>query len=78
MDCLITIFYNFSSKFKKFYLELKSNYTEDGKYLAVITKNGLWIKDNFEKETIILNADKIIDEFLINSSITKLDQKFQN
>ena len=43
---LITIlFYNLSSNLKNFYLELKSQYTTDGKYLAVITKNGLWIKD---------------------------------
>ena len=39
-----TIFYNLSSNLKNFYLELKSPYTSDGKYLAVITKNGLWIK----------------------------------
>ena len=43
---IISLFYNFSSNLKKFYLELKSNYTTDGKYLFVITKNGLWIKIN--------------------------------
>ena len=42
---IISIFYNFSSNLKKIYLEIKSNYTIDGKYLAVITKNGLWIKE---------------------------------
>ena len=42
---IITLFYNFSSNLKNFYLDLKSNYTDDDKYLAVITKNGLWIKD---------------------------------
>ena len=49
---------------------------QDNKYLAVITKNGIWIKDTFDDEIIIINADKIIDEFLINSSITKLDKNF--
>ena len=39
-----TLFYNFSSNFKNIYLKLKSQYTADGKYLAVITKNGLRIK----------------------------------
>ena len=32
------VFYNFSSNLKNIYLEIKSNYTNDGKYLAVITK----------------------------------------
>ena len=43
-------FYTFSSNFKNLYLELKSKYTTDGKYLAVITKNGLWIKDIINKK----------------------------
>ena len=43
---LITVlFYNLSSNFKNIYLEIKSKYNTDGKYLAVVTKNGLWIKD---------------------------------
>ena len=44
------LFYNFSSNFKNFYLELKSKYTTDGKYLAVITNNGLWIKDEIDNK----------------------------
>ena len=73
---IITVFYNFSSILKNEYLKIKNNYAEDNKYLAVITKNGIWIKDTFNEEIIIINADKIIDEFLINSSITKLDKNF--
>ena len=45
---LVFIFYNLSSNLKNAYLELKSNYTSDDKYLAVITKNGLWIKDKID------------------------------
>ena len=41
---IVILFYNFSSNLKNIYLEFKSPYTTDGKYLAVITKNGLWIK----------------------------------
>ena len=40
---VITIFYNLSSNLKNVYLELKNKYSSDDKYLAVITKNGLWI-----------------------------------
>ena len=49
---LILVFYNLSSNLKNAYLELKSNYTSDDKYLAVITKNGL-IKDKIDDKIII-------------------------
>ena len=74
---IITIFYNFSSILKNEYLKIKNNYADDKKYLAVITKNGIWIKDNLDEETVIINADMIIDEFLMNSSITILDKNFE-
>ena len=71
-----TFFYNFSSNLKNFYLELKSKYTTDGKYLAVITKNGLWIKDEIDGKTLIVNSSKIEQNFLIDSFITELDEDF--
>ena len=74
---IIIIFYNFSSILKNEYLKIKNNYAGDKKYLAVITKNGIWIKDNLDNGTIIINSDKIDGEFLINSSITKFDDNFQ-
>ncbi len=74
---VIFIFYNFSSILKNEYLKIKNKYAGDKKYLAVITKNGIWIKDNFGDGTIIINADKITDKFLINSSITKFDDSFE-
>ena len=73
---IISLFYNFSSNLKKFYLELKSNYTTDGKYLAVITKNGLWIKDKIGDKTLIINASKINDKYLIDSFVSEFDQNF--
>ena len=74
---IIILFYNFSSILKNEYLKIKNNYAKDKKYLAVITKNGLWIKDNQEDGTMLINADKIENEYLINSSITKLDKDFK-
>ena len=74
---IIIVFYNFSSILKNEYLKIKNNYAEDNKYLAVITKNGIWIKDTYDDGVIIINADKITDEFLINSSITKFNKDFQ-
>ena len=70
------VFYNFSSNLKNIYLELKSNYTNDGKYLAVITKNGLWIKDKLENNTLIINSKKIDKNFLIGNFITEFDEEY--
>ena len=73
---LITVFYNFSSNLKNIYLELKSNYSSDGKYLAVITKNGLWIKDKIGNKTIITNSSVIEKNYLIRNFITEFDEDF--
>ena len=73
---IITIFYNASSNLKSFYLELKSKYTTDGKYLAVINKNGLWIRDKIEDKILIINSSKIDENFLIDSFITEFDQNY--
>ncbi len=73
---VITVFYNFSSNLKNIYLEIKSTYTTDGKYLAVITKNGLWIKDKIENKIIITNASAINQNFLENVFITEYDENY--
>ena len=73
---IISLFYNTSSNLKNFYLELKSNYTSDGKYLAVVTKNGLWIKDKIDDKIIITNSSSINDKYLINNFITEFDDNF--
>ncbi len=73
---IITIFYSFSSNLKNIYLEFKSVYTSDGKYLAVITKNGLWIKDKIDNKIIITNSSKVDGNFLYNSFISEFDQNF--
>ena len=73
---IITVFYNASSNLKSFYLELKSKYTKDGKYLAVINKNGLWIRDKIGDKILIINSSKIDENFLIDSFITEFDQDY--
>ena len=70
---IIVFFYNFSSNLKNFYLEIKSKYQTDGKYLAVITNNGLWIKDVMNNKTSIVHASKIDENYLINTFITEFD-----
>jgi len=72
----ILLFYNFSSDLKKFYLELKSQYTTDNKYLAVITKNGIWIKDSVNDKKILINSSKIEKNFLYNTLISEFDEEY--
>ena len=73
---IVTIFYNLSSNLKNIYLDIKSDYTTDGKYLAVITKNGLWIKDKVGEKIYMVNAFEIKDNLLTNSFITEFDQNY--
>ncbi|WP_440911136.1 LptF/LptG family permease [Candidatus Pelagibacter sp.] len=74
---IITLFYSFSSNLKNFYLEYKNQYASDNKYLAVVTKNGLWIRDNVNKKKMLINADKINSNFLENVNISEFDNNNQ-
>ena len=73
---LIFGFYSFSSKLKSHYLEIKNNFTVDKKYLAVITSNGFWIKDEINETVSLTNAEKINNNLLINVSIVQFDNNF--
>ena len=73
---IMTVFYNLSSNFKNIYLDIKSDYTTDGKYLAVITKNGLWIKDKVGPKIYMINSSEIKNNFLTNSFITEFDENY--
>ena len=74
---IISIFYNFSSNLKNLYLGLKSNYTEDKKYLAVITNNGLWIKDIYNENILMINASSFNKNELLNAYISEFDKNFE-
>ena len=73
---IIIFFYNFSAKSKHFYLEIKNNFATDNKYLAVITDNGIWIKDEVKNNKIIINANLIEGNILKEVVITQFDNGF--
>jgi len=73
----IIIFYNISSVLKNSYLLIKNEYSNDNRYLAVITENGLWIKDEINNNINIINANKVNNEFLLNVSITQFNRNFK-
>ena len=74
---LVSVFYNLSSNLKNLYLGLKSNYTEDKKYLAVITNNGLWIKDIYNENILMINASSFNKNELLNTYISEFDKNFE-
>ena len=74
---LIVIFYNTSAILKNSYLLIKNKYSDTNKYLAVITENGLWIKDEINENVNIINANKVDNEFLLNVLITQFDKNFE-
>ncbi len=73
---IIIFFYNFSAKLKHIYLEIKNDFASDNKYLAMITDNGIWIKDEIQNKKIIINADLIEGNILKNVVITQFNDNF--
>ena len=74
---IITVFYSLSSNLQNYYLQVKNQFSKDKIYLAVINKNGLWIKDVIEDEIKIINSSKIDKNFLTNTFITVFDKNFK-
>jgi lipopolysaccharide export system permease protein len=74
---VVLIFYNFAAILKFNYLDIKKNFTNDAKYLASITENGIWIKDEVKNNIIFINAKKIELNNLIDVEVIKLTQDFE-
>ena len=56
---------------------IKSNYTDDKKYLAVITNNGLWIKDVYNENILMINASSFNNNELLDTYISEFDKNFK-
>ena len=74
---IISVFYNVSAILKFKYLDLKNEYTNDNKYLASVTENGLWIKDEINNNINIINSNNTEDEFLLDVTITQFNKNFE-
>jgi len=73
---IIIVFYSLSSNLQHYYLQFKNQFSEDKLYLAVINKNGLWMKDVINNQTSIINSSKINNNFLTDTFITTFDENF--
>jgi len=74
---IISFFYNISAVLKFKYLDLKNQYTKDNKYLASVTENGLWVKDDNGSEVYFINAETVSNNKLLNVDILVFNENFQ-
>ena len=73
---IVVIFYNFSAILKFHYLDIKKEYTKDNKYLATVTENGLWIKDEVDGKINFINSPSFTLNTLYDVDIIQLDENF--
>ena len=52
----VIIYYNLASKLKFHYSNIKNNFSNDNKYLAMVTDSGLWIKDEINDKVLIIKS----------------------
>jgi len=74
---IVIVFYNLSAIMKFEYLDIKKNFTKDNKYLATITENGLWIKDEINDQINFVNAKKFTINTLEEVDIIQLNKEFE-
>ena len=74
---ILVFFYNISSNLKFFYYDLKNQYTKDDKYLAVVTGNGLWIRDEVGELINYINAEKLENDNLYDVTISQFNKNFE-
>ena len=73
---LVLVFYNISSSLKFAYLDIKNKHSNDNKYLAVVTANGLWIKDHMNENINYINARFMENENLTDVVISQFDDDY--
>ena len=73
---IVIIFYNFSSKLKFIYTDIKNNFSNDNKYLAVVNESGLWLKDETDESILIVKSRNIQNNYLIDVIINEFDFDF--
>jgi lipopolysaccharide export system permease protein len=73
----VFIFYNVASFFKFHYSNIKNNFSNDNKYLAMVLDSGLWIKDQTDNEIFIIKSSQIKNDYLIDTKIYKFNKNFE-
>ena len=72
----IIVFYYIASNLKFHYSNIKNNLSSDNKYLAMVTKSGLWIKDEINGNKLIIKSEFIKENYLSKTFINEFDEDF--
>jgi len=72
----VVIYYNIASKFKFHYSNIKNNFSNDNKYLAMVTDSGLWIKDDIGGKTLIVKSSFLKEQYLSKTIINEFDNNY--
>ena len=70
-------YYTFSASLKSQYYNLKSNFSDQNEYLAVVNESGLWIKEEIDNTINIIHAKKFKGNIVENVTITQTNSKFK-
>jgi len=73
----IIFFYNIASNLKFHYSNIKNNLSNDNKYLAMVTKSGLWIKDEVNDKKLIIKSNIIKENEISKTIINEFDKNFE-
>ena len=65
----VSLYYSMASKLKFYYTDIKNNFSNDNKYLAVVTDSGLWLKDEIDNDTLIIKANYFKDNYLFGTGV---------
>ena len=72
----ILIYYNIASKLKFHYSNIKNNFSNDNKYLAMVSDSGLWIKDEIDSKILIIKSKQIQNNYISNTVINEFNKNF--
>ncbi len=73
----VFIYYNIASKLKFYYSDIKNKYSNDNKYLAMVTESGLWIKDEINNKKYIIKSNSIKNDYLYQNIINEFNSDFE-
>ena len=71
---ILVIINPITSNMVKFYEQTKSNYSRDTDHLVTINRNGVWIKETQQNQLILINAQRLENNFLIDVSLDILSE----
>ena len=74
---IVVFYYNLSSKLKFLYTDIKNNYSNDNKYLAVVNDSGIWLKDEYNSTVLITKSKNIKNNYLNDVIINQFTNEFK-